>query len=73
MAAQMMKAVQDADLFVIFSDEGGTGMYVELGVALSTEKQIFMIGNLNKPIFLFHPLITRVSSVQELEEKLLEK
>jgi len=65
--------VQDADLFVIFPDEGGTGMYVELGVTLSTEKQIFMIGNLNKPIFLFHPLITRVSSVQELEEKLLEK
>ena len=65
--------MQDADLFVIFPDEGGTGMYVELGVTLSTEKQIFMIGNLNKPIFLFHPLITRVSSVQELEEKLLEK
>ena len=72
-AAQMIKAVQDADLFVIFPDKGGTGMYAELGAALAMGKQVFVIGNLNKPIFLFHPLITRVSSIQELEEKLVKQ
>lgn len=72
-AAQMVKAVQNADVFILFPDEGGTGMYAELGVALATGKRVFVIGDLNKPIFLFHPLITRVSSMQELEEKLAEK
>ena len=70
-ADQMVKAVQNADLFVVFLDEGGTGLYTELGVALAMGKQVFVVGDLNKPIFLFHPLVTRVYSIQELEEKLV--
>ena len=69
-AADMVKAVQGADVFVFFPDVGGTGTYAELGVALAEDKKIFVVGDFVKPIFLFHPLVTRVSSVQELEEKL---
>lgn len=66
------KAIKDCDLFILISDEAGTGMYTELGMAMQKalkEKvpKIYIIGDyLSRSVFYFHPIINRVNNIEEV-------
>ena len=64
----MIEAIKKCDVFILFPDDiGGTGMYVELGIALSENKKIIVVADaIKKPIFMFHPNIIHVKSEKEL-------
>ena len=72
LAAECIDAIAGCDLFVLLSDEGGTGMYVELGAALGNRKStgrpdIYVIGEWGaNSVFTYHPDITVVASEAEL-------
>jgi hypothetical protein len=68
-ASQALQEIQKADIFVLMSDEGGTDMFVELGIALASPwlQQIYIVGEHNqRSLMHFHPNIQRVSSLQEI-------
>jgi len=73
---QCVNYCTNADVFVLISDEGGAGMYTELGVVLASSKlndkpKIYVIGNyLNRSIFFFHPAIKRFKNFEEVLEDL---
>lgn len=67
-----MKNINKSDVFVLLSDETGTGMYTELGIALqlATEKnkpKIYIIGEYReRSAFFFHPLVKRVKEIEQV-------
>ena len=70
------KAIEKADVFILISNEAGTGMYTELGIALkqhlySEKPSIYIIGDhLSRSIFFFHPSVNRVSNLEEVLDDL---
>lgn len=72
-ADKQVRAIKDCDLFVLLNpDKGGTGMYVELGVALAEGKHTFVVGKCEKPMFLFHPSVKQVPNIEELFREILD-
>lgn len=64
-AADDIAGARDADVFVILGDKGGTGMYVEMGAALSHNAKVYAIGAHNdETVFHFHPHVTRVDTFE---------
>ncbi len=71
-AEQCVRDSSGCDVFVLISDDSGSGMYTELGVALlsninSGKPKIYVIGDhINRSAFFFHPSVKRVSSMEEV-------
>lgn len=71
-AEQCVRDSSGCDVFVLISDNSGSGMYTELGVALlsyvnSGKPKIYVIGDyINRSVFFFHPSVKRVSSIEEV-------
>lgn len=66
-AEKELQAIKDADILILLGDEGGTGMYVELGYALATNTKIYCVGNHNDlTVFQYLPQVTRVDSFEEV-------
>jgi len=66
------QGVKDADVFIIIPHERGIGMYIELGVAISSEIPIRVVVNpwlKSCTMFFHHPLVKRVTGVQEIIEE----
>ncbi|MDD5191504.1 MAG: hypothetical protein PHH54_02540 [Candidatus Nanoarchaeia archaeon] len=71
-------AISSSDIFVLFSDSGGTDMFIELGIAINNflnhkKPKIYILGEYNsRSLMHFHHSITRVNSIEEVfeEEKL---
>lgn len=68
-----LKAVLDADIFIILTDEHGSSMYVEMGAAFAGNKirnkpqVMYAIGPyFDRMVFFQHHAITRVNSVDEI-------
>src|SRR3989344_106024 len=67
-----INSAKDADVFIILSDEAGTGMYVELGAAIASnlligKPKIYAVGEHNsRSMFYFHPSVERFSSVEDV-------
>ncbi|MBS3054245.1 MAG: hypothetical protein J4431_01785 [Candidatus Aenigmarchaeota archaeon] len=67
-----VQGVLNSDVFILITDEGGKGMYVELGVAIASfiEKKtprIYIVGAHNEnTIFFFHPSVSRKDSIQDV-------
>ena len=61
-----IEGVRLADQLLLLLDDRGVGMYVELGVALSLRKPVIAVstGPL-RSMFLFHPLVTIVSTIDQ--------
>lgn len=63
-------------LFIMITDEAGTGMHTELGAAIvgameDKEKLIYLIGgNLDRSVFFFHPTIKRRRTIEEVIKEL---
>lgn len=68
-------SVQHCDIFVLLSDEAGTAMYTELGIALATHElrgvpQVFVIGeHLSRNPFFFHPAVMCVKTIHDVLEQ----
>jgi len=73
---EAVKGINKSDIFILLSDEGGTGMYVELGLALARNAnsgvpKIYLLGDHRKnSVFSFHPSIILVKTEQELLSKI---
>ncbi len=75
-----IQGVVDADAYVICTDnnapKAGKGMYAELGAALAlnvtqSKPKVYLLGSMNHmSVFYFHPSVQKLSSVDELIEKL---
>lgn len=66
-AKKEIAGIRAADIFIIIGDEAGTGMYVELGIALATKKLVYSIGDFND-ITVFHhlPNVKRLASFEDV-------
>lgn len=70
-AIEDIDGVRDCDVFILISDEAGTGMYIELGVAIALDKRIFVVGeHTERTIFYFHPKIQRRDSIEDVFREL---
>lgn len=75
-AEKCLVAINTCDIFILLSDEAGTGMYIELGAALSQSVQfskpkVFVVGpHGTNSIFSYHPNITWLQNLDELFKRL---
>ena len=74
-AQDVVTQIQDADIFVLLSDAGGTDMFLELGVALGKHASghpisIYIVGKHSKrSLMQLHPATRHVGSLGEVFEK----
>lgn len=62
-----LQAIENADVFILLGDEGGTGMYVELGYALAKGSKVYCVGNHNnETVFQYIPQVIRVESFEDV-------
>lgn len=65
-------AARNCDIFILMTDESGTGMYVELGAAISSnleheKPKIYVIGEYtSRSMFYFHPSVNRRKNIDEV-------
>lgn len=78
-AQQISQSLQDIEIFVLISDESGTDMFIELGIAINLWQndnsiKIYAVGKHNTSSLMhFHPAIKRVDSLEEvLKEECIE-
>lgn len=71
-----VNTILDSDIFIHFSDGGGRGKYVDLGIALAGNKlqgkpiKIYVIGrDANESQFYFHPSVYRRKIIEEVLEE----
>ena len=65
--------VQDADIYIVLAkrDLNYKGAFCEFGAALGLNKPVFVIGDaMDSCIFMNHPLVTKVQSLQEVLDEL---
>lgn len=71
-AQNISESLKDVDIFVLLTDASGTDMFIELGIVIgncSADKptKIYAVGEFNtRSLMHFHPLITRVSTMNEV-------
>lgn len=67
-----VESIRNADVFCLISDEAGTGMYVELGVAIASQLErgkpnVYVVGEQNaRSMFYFHPIVKRGKTINEI-------
>jgi hypothetical protein len=72
LAKEISLSLSDVDIFVLIADEGGTDMFIELGIAIakwvnSANIRIYAVGNFNdRSLMHFHPAIKRVNKLSEV-------
>ncbi len=65
-------AIKNSDVFVMISDEGGTDMFTEKGIAISSNMingfpRIYVVGKYNERSMMhFHPSVKRVNSLEDV-------
>ena len=73
-ANDISNSIVQADIFVLISDEAGTDMFIELGLAIShwmsdSTVKIYVVGKYNdRSLMHFHPAIKRVKSFNDILE-----
>lgn len=75
-AIEDVDGVKDCDVFILLTDEAGTGMYVELGVAIlshlqSGKPKIYAVGErISRSMFYFHPSVNRRENIGQVLKEL---
>ena len=79
-ADEDLNAVIEADIFIVLTDENGTGIYVEMGAAFAGQKirnkpqLMYAIGpHFSRMLFYQHRAVQRVSSVEEILSDLRDR
>jgi len=71
-AIEDVEGVKDSDIFIMISDNTGTGLYTELGVAIAScvefgKPKIYIIGDYkDRFMFHFHPSINLKNNIEEV-------
>lgn len=71
-----INGAKNADLFILISDEAGTGMHTELGAAIANnidykKPDIYVIGLRNaRSAFFYHPTVKRRLTIDEVIEEI---
>jgi hypothetical protein len=71
-AKEISVALKDVDIFVLISDEAGTDMFIELGIAIGRwlddrKTRIYAVGKFNdRSLMHFHPAIKRVDKLSDV-------
>lgn len=61
-----LAGVRDADVVIVMVHPRGVGLFVELGAALALGKHVIaIVSGADPTMFLYHPLVMRVSSTNE--------
>lgn len=75
-----LQAVLDADVFIILTDEHGSGMYVEMGAAFAGNKLnnkpqlMYAIGpHFDRMVFYQHRSVHRTNSIEEIIVDLMSR
>jgi len=69
---EISKAILDTDIFILISDQGGTDMFVELGIMIAachidSTKKIYIVGEYNqRSLMQLHPFVTHVDTVEQV-------
>jgi hypothetical protein len=74
-AVEDIDGVKKSDVFILLTDEAGTGMYVELGAALFSNSKtgkpkIYVVGGSLTSVFHFHPAVNRRASIQAVLDEI---
>ena len=75
-AIKDIEGVKNCEAFILLSDEGGQGMFVELGTAILSNllygrPKIFVVGEHNSNcLFFFHPSVMRKNSIEDVLKEL---
>jgi hypothetical protein len=70
------EGIRKCDVFVLLTDESGTGMYTELGIAINNylnfgKPEIYIIGDyLDRSPFYFHYVVNSCKTFDEVLEKI---
>jgi len=73
-----LEAASNCDVFIIITDEAGTGMYVELGAAILSsiirgKPRIYAVGeHTSRIMFYYHPVVNKRSRIEEVYNELRE-
>ncbi len=68
--------MRNSDVFILLSDDAGTGMYAELGAAILLNlehgrPQIYIVGKDNaRSMFYFHPAVKRRNSIDDVFDEI---
>ncbi len=70
-AETINKAIKDTDVFVLISDEAGTDMFIELGLAIKESENrkmtIYNVGPFNqRSLMQFHIVIKQVKNLEDI-------
>ncbi len=74
-ADEIIKKLDDLDLFILLSDKNGTDMFIEMGSVLKDfqkngKPKIYAIGKYaNRSLLHFHSSISRLNNLEELLQK----
>jgi len=75
-AAEDLRGVIGSDVFIIMSDDAGTGMHTELGAAIaenlrSGKPEIYVVGeHTSRSMFYFHPSVNKKENINQVLEEL---
>lgn len=71
-SGDILKALEETEIFILLSDESGTDMFIELGIALERKRRgerirIYTVGDYNtSSLMLLNESIKRVNSLEEI-------
>lgn len=71
-AQEICQALKNVDVFVLISDEAGTDMFIELGIAIGKwlddkQTKIYAVGKFNdRSLMHFHPAVVQVANLTEV-------
>src|SRR3989344_8573419 len=71
-AMEDINGAMNCDVFILISDEAGTGMYTELGAAIANNikfgaPKIYVAGeHIDRSIFYYHPSVKQMSTTEEV-------
>ena len=66
-ASADIEGVREADVFVLLGNKDGRGAHAELGAALTTDTETYVIGDLREDcMFYFHPEVKRREGISEV-------
>ena len=75
-AGMGIQGIVDADIYILFADKDGNGVFAELGAALASNTikgspRIYAIGNeKNAAMFHYHPAIAWRESIEQILDEL---
>ncbi len=75
-AIENIDGIEKSDVFILLTDEAGTDMYAELGVAILSnlkfgKPKVYVIGEyISRSTFFFHPSVGRKKDIKEVLEEI---